>query len=578
MTLLRRLLPGLALLLLAGCQAASAPLQIREPQLGPMPARGAPLAVTETGWADGRAYSAYMRGLESLREGDIARATDWFGEVIARDPTAVAPRLRLAALALLQGQREAAAQLLGGVDLDPEQLAPPLLEVYLNWAVQSAERERVETALRAAVRQEVLNPALLLQWVSREEARTSPGVLLAFIHELQAEDPDLPVLRCIEGHLQVRLGRYRTAVDALEECLGAYPEWLPGMLERGIVSELLDRPDEARLWYRRVLALEPGQSLAIWRLRGLDEGVPHAEMREQLAGLLAEVRVETALQLATQALRDGDALAARTALAALEPAERERPRVQVLLGVALELEGDLDSSFAAFEQAMTAPEGLVRRIAAMQWVRLLRLYRHDSWEAQVRHRYSEQPDPELAVALGLGLADDDIEQGRAFLREARTRWPGHAELVYRLGILHERQGDRAAALDKMEETIRVDPDHADALNFLGYSLAEVGRDLERAEQLIRRAVELKPQAGYILDSLGWVLFQQGRAEEALPWLEEALALEGEDPVILEHIGDARAVLGRDEAAREAYRQALEIVDDEETARRLREKIRRTYDR
>jgi len=180
----------------------------------------------------------------------------------------------------------------------------------------------------------------------------------------------------------------------------------------------------------------------------------------------------------------------------------------------------------------------------------------------------------LALAYAMGIAEDDPDAALTFLTSAVDELEPDAELAYRLGILYEQLGRRADALATMERVLAIEPRHPDALNFLGYSLAEAGRDLERAERLIRAALELKPNAGYIKDSLGWALFQQGKADEAIVWLEEALADEGPDPVIMEHLADAYAVVGRWDDARRAYSEALTRTDDPDAAARLRDRIRK----
>src|SRR5512141_1722494 len=96
----------------------------------------------------------------------------------------------------------------------------------------------------------------------------------------------------------------------------------------------------------------------------------------------------------------------------------------------------------------------------------------------------------------------------------------------------------------MKALLVVNPDHAEALNFLGYSFAEQGVRLEDAERLVRRALELKPRSGHILDSLGWVLFRRGDVRRAVEVLEEADSLEGPDATILEHLGDAYRATAR----------------------------------
>jgi Flp pilus assembly protein TadD len=114
----------------------------------------------------------------------------------------------------------------------------------------------------------------------------------------------------------------------------------------------------------------------------------------------------------------------------------------------------------------------------------------------------------------------------------------------------------------MRALLAVNPDHAEAMNFLGYYYAEQGIRLDEAEQLVRRALELKPRSGHVLDSLGWVLFRRGEHRRAVEVLEQADALAGPDATILEHLGDAYRAARRLGDAAQAYRRALASVPDE----------------
>ena len=90
---------------------------------------------------------------------------------------------------------------------------------------------------------------------------------------------------------------------------------------------------------------------------------------------------------------------------------------------------------------------------------------------------------------------------------------------------------------EMEEVIRLDPKHANALNYLGYSYADRGVKLPEAVDLIRKALEVKPDDGYYLDSLGWAYYKLGRPDEALSELQRAATFVSDDAVIHEHLGD-----------------------------------------
>jgi Flp pilus assembly protein TadD len=119
------------------------------------------------------------------------------------------------------------------------------------------------------------------------------------------------------------------------------------------------------------------------------------------------------------------------------------------------------------------------------------------------------------------------------------------------------------AVAQMRALLIVNPDHAEAMNFVGYAWAERGERLEEAERLVRRALELKPRSGHILDSLGWVLFQRGDSRHAVELLEQADSLSGPDPTILEHLGDAYRANARPVDAAQAYRRALATPGEDE---------------
>jgi Flp pilus assembly protein TadD len=110
----------------------------------------------------------------------------------------------------------------------------------------------------------------------------------------------------------------------------------------------------------------------------------------------------------------------------------------------------------------------------------------------------------------------------------------------------------------MESVLKIDPENADALNFIGYTFADRGIRLDEAEKMIKKALTLKPGNVYMIDSLGWVYFRQNRMDLALKYLKEASAGLPTDATIAEHLGDAYTKAGRVSEAVEIYRQALKL--------------------
>jgi tetratricopeptide (TPR) repeat protein len=181
-------------------------------------------------------------------------------------------------------------------------------------------------------------------------------------------------------------------------------------------------------------------------------------------------------------------------------------------------------------------------------------------ERFLREAASARPSQELTLALALLLE----RQGRpkeaiALLRRAVDLRPGQESLVFNLAAAYERAGDHAEGIARMREVLAINPDNASALNFIGYTLTEQNLDLDEAERLLHRALELRPETGAFLDSLGWLFFRRHDFGRAVSTLEHAAALDPDEPVIAEHLGDAYLGVQRKRDAAGAYRRALEAA-------------------
>ncbi|HOG17232.1 MAG TPA: tetratricopeptide repeat protein [Syntrophales bacterium] len=151
-------------------------------------------------------------------------------------------------------------------------------------------------------------------------------------------------------------------------------------------------------------------------------------------------------------------------------------------------------------------------------------------------------------------AEETLQRGIAVL-------PKNIELHYALGVLFEKTNRFEESVRHMEIILKIDPDHAEALNFIGYSYADRGLKLTEAEQMIRKALSLKPGSGHIIDSLGWVYFRQNKIDQAIKHLKEALELLPNDPAVIEHLGDAYLKGGRTADALELFRRALRLAPE-----------------
>ena len=144
------------------------------------------------------------------------------------------------------------------------------------------------------------------------------------------------------------------------------------------------------------------------------------------------------------------------------------------------------------------------------------------------------------------------------LKEGLLVLPQSVELHYSLGVLYEKTNRFQESIHEMESVLKIDPDNAEALNFIGYTFADRGIRLAEAEKMIKKALTLKPGNGYMIDSLGWVYFRQSRLDLAIKYLKEALNAVPNDATIAEHLGDAYTKAGKVSEAIEMYRQALRL--------------------
>ncbi|MTH99435.1 tetratricopeptide repeat protein [Roseibium sp. RKSG952] len=150
----------------------------------------------------------------------------------------------------------------------------------------------------------------------------------------------------------------------------------------------------------------------------------------------------------------------------------------------------------------------------------------------------------------------------------QNHWP----LMYFRGISRERLGKWEQAESDFRTALELEPDQPLVLNYLGYSLVDQGLKLDEALEMIETAVDLRPNDGYIVDSLGWVYYRLGRYEEAVRELERAVELRPSDPVINDHLGDAYWKVGRRNEARFQWNHARDLDPEEDELPKILDKI------
>lgn len=171
---------------------------------------------------------------------------------------------------------------------------------------------------------------------------------------------------------------------------------------------------------------------------------------------------------------------------------------------------------------------------------------------------------------GVYAGEEKLREAETLLHTCLELNPGHRENRYRLGVVLHKQGKIDDSIREMETLLLDFPEDAHALNFLGYTLTEENKRLDEAEVMIRKAAELEPEDGYIIDSMGWICMKRGKLAEALFYLEKAVKLIPDDAVIWDHLGDVYRKVGEMEMARDAYKKSISLKEDPLVMKKIEE--------
>ncbi len=557
---------GVALIAIACLWAPSATRAAADLLPEDAPATGAPLAPSPAG--------NYLAGRFAAGQNDLAAAADRLGQALAADPdnkellqraflstlgagrmaeaAALAERLRdlspgaemvgltSAVLGIEEGDLAGAAALLEGMPAGGiNDIALPLVRAWLTIGAEGPDAALARLAPIAEMKGLAalyhMHAGLLNDFAGRPaEAEKSYLAALA-----AAAEPSLRMHE-IAGNFYQRQGRAADA-RALYEKLAAAAE---------------------RMWADPLLAALDGGATAAATVPDAASGV--AEALFGVATLLYQERVaESALLYTRLALH-------------LRP---RQPIVLSLLADILSYLGRGEEAVAAYRQLppATAYGWQARRKVAEL---LDDLGRAEEAIAELRAMAGERPErTDAPIALGNVLRAHERfrEAAEAYdLAVARLGQPRaeHWSLFYFRGIARERNKEWALAEPDFLKALELVPEQPFVLNYLAYSWVELGQNYDQALDMLKRAVELRNEDGYIVDSLGWVYYRLRQYDKAVEHLERAVELKPDDPVINDHLGDAYWRVGRKAEARFQWRRALHFEPEPDQVQPIEAKIER----
>ena len=333
------------------------------------------------------------------------------------------------------------------------------------------------------------------------------------------------------------------------------------------------RPDQALAIYKRFVAENSGSELAELVMANKPVGVPAPLIGSAKDGL-AEALFDLASIVNRPDTSDLALLYDRCALAL-------RPHLAVaqLLLADLLTADDKPQQSLAILTAIPANSRYAWSAQLRVAANLESLGHIDEAVAQLQAMAAQHPD-RASAEIQLG----DLLRGQKRFVEAAGAYseavqrlkaagsPPHWALYYSRGIAYERSGQWSLAEADLEHALELKPDQPLVLNYLGYSWIDRGEKLKRGLKMIEKAVSLRPEDGYIVDSLGWAHYKLGDYAGAISYLEKALELVPDDPTINDHLGDAYWKSGRTLEARYQWRQALAFKPDKEDVKPIEAKL------
>jgi tetratricopeptide (TPR) repeat protein len=356
-------------------------------------------------------------------------------------------------------------------------------------------------------------------------------------------DWDAPLLFWGEMFLQTATGSANGQFDA--ELSGETVAQLKAYLQRKPESR------EVRLQLARVLIATRQYQLA----------------RQEFDRLLADNPDTPGIiyPVAMLALQEKDFDTARRLFARLlELPFPDQGAVRFFLGQTEEESGNIDPSLAYYKLVQPGAHyfSARQRAAAL----LVKSNRLDEARALLKETTARTEGEKTALILleaGLLREAGLHAETHALLDSALQKQPDDLDLLYDTAMAAERVGKLDVMERHLKKLIKLNPENAHAYNALGYSLADRNLRLPEAFTLISKASELAPQDPYIMDSLGWVQYRQGKTRQALKTLELAYSIKN-DPEIAAHIGEVLFRLGRQEEARELLQKAAAAAPDNDT--------------
>ncbi len=417
--------------------------------------------------------------------------------------------------------------------------------------------------------------ATLMELAKVLESEGKGSLFYDVLDELSLQRPDEASIPFTQALLAMQMGQNDVALDKAQAALDIQPDWGKALLLQAQLAAQSGDMERAKEIVELAVSKDPEND----RLKTLLASILlKSNEPEQAIEIYQEIlqrnpddhETQYALALVYLQLKQEDKAKELFLKLADEPSWRSQ--ASLYLGRIEAVKGNTDSALIWFDKITTGPLVLDANMGSISV--LIEEKRYDEALERINSLKGRYPGQKLRfLLLEAEVYNEQKQYEKSFdlLSQALAETPGQSELLYTRALVAERMG----RLDILESDLKLilekKPDDANALNALGYTLADKTDRLVEAEQYLDKAIALQPEEPVIIDSYGWLLFRKGNPSEALEYLQRAYS-EVKEGEIASHLVEVLWVLDRKDEARALFGEAMNEVADKEPLIKLQQRI------
>lgn len=388
--------------------------------------------------------------------------------------------------------------------------------------------------------------------------------LLTQFEALTLKYPDYPPLWMAKGALLLQLEHYSDALSDFNNALSLRENYTAAALNKARTLHKLNKPEEALEWLDDLHdAMPKHKGIGVLRARILIDLKRYSEARAAFQYLYQLFPDDASIQLSL-GLLNIELLEFDEAIATLTPLTLSRPiadEAYFYLARIAELQEDLPRALRNLHQVQQGRQFLPAQLQIMRL--LIDMEGIDAARdhlSKTRGQYPQFNTELVQLEIELLIKDNNYPEAYAVANMAIDDDPENVDLLYSRGLIAEKLNNIPQLEADLRKIIKLHPDNAEAMNALGYTLADKTDRFAEALALVQQALVLAPQNPAIIDSLGWIHYRLGDLNKALELLQLAYN-DFPDHEVAAHLGEVLWQLNRPQEAEDIWRQGLEEKAD-----------------